>query len=300
MSFTIYAAIDLAAGKAVRLWQGDRARSRVVADDPVELAQRLVGGGARFLHVVDLDAAFADGENRAVIARIVAAACVPVQVGGGVRNRAAFDALVAVGAARVVLGTLVVDQPDVLAALLAADPERVVVAADVRGRRVVADGWRRDGGDDLAGMGARMRAAGARHLLVTAVERDGTGSGPDHAVLAQALAAFGPGVIASGGIGSVEDVARLAPLAAQGLAGVVVGSLLVDGRATAADLLRAAPGFDSDTACGGDAGAAGIGGQGSGVRGPDPGHRTTPPASECDGDDLTTDYRPLTTPFEGA
>jgi phosphoribosylformimino-5-aminoimidazole carboxamide ribotide isomerase len=297
--FTVYAAIDLAGGKAVRLWQGDRARSRVVADDPVDLARQLVAGGARFLHVVDLDAAFADGENRAVIARIVAAAGVPVQVGGGVRNRAAFDALVAAGVARVVLGTLVVDQPDVLAPLLAADPERVVVAADVRGRRVVADGWRRDGGDDLAGMGARMRAAGARYLLVTAVERDGTGSGPDHAVLQQALAAFGPGVIASGGIGSVEDVARLAPLAAQGLAGVVVGSLLVDGRASAADLLRAVSGFDGDAAGGGDAGAATIAGPGSGVRGPDPGHRTTPPTSECDGDGLTTDHGPLTTPCEG-
>jgi len=236
MTFTVYAAIDLAGGKAVRLWQGDRARSRVVADDPVALARDLVAGGARFLHVVDLDAAFADGENRGAIGRIVAAVDVPVQVGGGVRHRTAFEALVALGAARVVVGTLVVDQPAVIAALLAADPERVVVAADVRGGRVVADGWRRDGGDDLAGMGARMRRAGARHLLVTAVEKDGTGTGPDHGVLAQALAAFGPGVIASGGIGSVDDVARLAPLAARGLDGVVVGSLLVDRRATASEL----------------------------------------------------------------
>jgi phosphoribosylformimino-5-aminoimidazole carboxamide ribotide isomerase len=243
MSFTIYAAIDLAGGKAVRLWQGQRARSRVVADDPVELARRLVAGGARFLHVVDLDAAFADGENRAVIARIIAAAGVPVQVGGGVRHRTGFEALVAAGAARVVLGTLVVERPEVLHALLAADPERVVVAADVRASRVVTDGWTRDGGDDLAGMAARVRAAGARHLLVTAIEKDGTGAGPDHAVLLGALGAFGPGVIASGGVGSVEDVARLAPLAAQGLAGVVVGSLLVDGRATPAALERAVSAF---------------------------------------------------------
>jgi len=184
---------------------------------------------------------------------------VPVQVGGGVRHRTAFEALIALGAARVVLGTLVVDQPEVLTALLAADPERVVVAADVRGSRVVADGWRRDGGDDLSGMGARMRRAGARHLLVTAVEKDGTGAGPDHAVLADALAAFGPGVIASGGVGSIEDVARLAPLAAQGLAGVVVGSLLVDGRATADDLLRAADGFEAGAGLPGKGGAAAIG-----------------------------------------
>ncbi len=251
MSFTIYAAIDLAGGKAVRLWQGQRARSRVVADDPVVLARRLVEGGARYLHVVDLDAAFADGENRAVIARVIAAAGVPVQVGGGVRHRTGFEALVALGAARVVLGTLVVDRPDVLGGLVAADPERVVVAADVRGSRVVADGWTRDGGEDLAAMAARMRGAGVRHLLVTAVERDGTGDGPDHAALRCALAAFGPGVIASGGVGSVDDVARLAPLAALGLAGVVVGSFLVDGRATPADLIAAfARGADAARATG--------------------------------------------------
>jgi hypothetical protein len=117
-------------------------------------------------------------------------------------------------------------------------------------------------------MGARMRAAGARHLLVTAVEKDGTGTGPDHAVLAQALAAFGPGVIASGGIGSVDDVARLAPLVAQGLAGVVVGSLLVDGRATADDLLRAAAGFDAGAELRGVTGAEAIG-----HRAPGTGHR---------------------------
>jgi phosphoribosylformimino-5-aminoimidazole carboxamide ribotide isomerase len=236
MSFTIYAAIDLAGGKAVRLWKGQRERSRVVAADPVALACRLVEGGARYLHVVDLDAAFADGENRATVARIVAAAGVPVQVGGGVRHPTGFEALIDLGAARVVLGTLVVQRPD---ALLSADPERVVVAADVRGSRVVTDGWTRDGGDDLESMGRRMRAAGVRHLLVTAVERDGTGSGPDHGVLRRALAAFGPGVIASGGVGSVDDVARLAPLGAEGLAGVVVGSLLVDGAATPADLAAA-------------------------------------------------------------
>jgi len=243
MSFTIYAAIDLAGGKAVRLWQGQRARSRVVADDPVALARRLVDGGARFLHVVDLDAAFADGENRSIIGRIIAAAGVPVQVGGGVRHRTGFEALVALGAARVVLGTLVVESPEVLTALLAADPERVVVAADARGSRVVTDGWTRDGGEDLAGMAARMRSAGVRHVLVTAVEKDGTGLGPDHTALAQALAAFGSGVIASGGVGSIDDVARLAPLVALGLSGVVVGSLLVDGRATPFDLIRAASAF---------------------------------------------------------
>ncbi len=275
MSFTIYAAIDLAGGKAVRLWQGQRARSRVVADDPVALARRLVADGARFLHVVDLDAAFADGENREVIARIIAAAGVPVQAGGGVRHRTGFEALVAAGAARVVLGTLVVDRPEVLTSLLAADPERVVVAADVRGSRVVADGWTRDGGDDLADMAARMRGVGVRHLLVTAVERDGTGDGPDHAVLQRAVNAFGPGVIASGGVGSVDDVARLAPLAGQGLAGVVVGSLLVDGRATAQDLLRAVSGFEAHAS---SVRAPGV--EAPGYRGPGTGDRTAHPTEE--------------------
>lgn len=243
MSFTVYPAIDLAAGRAVRLLRGERARCREVAADPVALARRLAAEGAACLHVVDLDAAFGDGDNLGVVAAIVGAVSCPVQVGGGVRDAELAERLWALGARRVVLGTAAVADPALLSALLERDPDGVVVAADARAGRVVVRGWVEDGGVALADLAARMAAAGVRHLLVTAVERDGTGEGPALAVLAEALAAFGPGVIASGGVGSVEDVRRLAPLAARGLAGVVVGSLLVDGRATVGELSEATRGF---------------------------------------------------------
>lgn len=232
----VYPAIDLAGGKAVRLWQGQRDRLRVVAEDPVELAQRFVAAGAQFLHLVDLDAAFGGTGNDEVVRRILAAVTCPVQVGGGVRNQARYARLKEAGAARVVVGTAVLRRPELVERWLAEDPEGVVVAADNRGGRVVVAGWTEDTGEGLGAFAARMAALGVRHLLVTAVEQDGTGRGPDLEVLHAALAAFGPGVIASGGIGEVAHLARLVPLARRGLAGVVVGSLLVDGRATLADL----------------------------------------------------------------
>lgn len=239
MSVTLYAAIDIAAGRAVRLHQGARERVRVVADDPVALALTLARAGAPFLHVVDLDAAFGDGDNADIVARVVAAVPCPTQVGGGIRDAARLSWARRAGAARVVLGTAADRQPELLAAALDQGPDTVVVAADARAGRVVVAGWTETGGDGLAAYAGRMRAFGVRHLLVTAVERDGTGAGPDHTLLSQALDAFGAGVIASGGVGSIADVAALTPLAASGLTGVVVGSLLVDGRATVAELLAA-------------------------------------------------------------
>jgi phosphoribosylformimino-5-aminoimidazole carboxamide ribotide isomerase len=233
----LYPAIDLSGGRAVRLLRGERAATRVVAPDAVALARELVEQGAPFLHLVDIDAAFGQGNNESLVERIVASAGCPVQVGGGVRDERRARRLRAVGAARVVLGTAALRDHEMLARLVAADPDGVVVAADARAGQVVVAGWTESSGEDLGVFAARMRQVGVHHLLVTAVERDGTGQGPDHAVLRSALASFGPGVIASGGVGSVADVARLAPLAAEGLAGVIVGSLLVDHRATVAELL---------------------------------------------------------------
>lgn len=236
----VFPAIDVAGGKAVRLWQGQRQRVRVVAEDPVALAQHFAAAGARFLHVVDLDAAFGGSGNEDVIRRILAAVRCPVQVGGGVRTQARFARWLAAGAARVVVGTAALRRPQLVQRWLAEDPERVVIAADNRGGRVVVAGWTQDSGEGLGAFAARMAEWGARHLLVTAVEQDGTGRGPNLEVLQVALAGFGPGVIASGGIGELAHLARLTPLARKGLAGVVVGSLLVDGRATVDELTRVA------------------------------------------------------------
>jgi len=242
-SFLIYPAIDLAAGRAVRLLRGERARCREVAADPVALARRLDGEGAPFLHVVDLDAAFGDGDNETVVARIVSAVSCPVQVGGGIREAGKAARLLEGGARRVILGTAALASPELLAGLVADDPECVVVAADTRAGRVVVRGWTEDGGMGLGEFARDIRRRGVLHLLVTAVEMDGTGEGPALDVLVEAMAAFGPGVIGSGGIGAVAHLGRLAPLVRQGLAGIVVGSLLVDGTATVGELLGAARGF---------------------------------------------------------
>lgn len=234
-AFQVVPAVDLAGGRAVRLRQGRRDAMRTVSADPVGLAQRLADDGADRLHLVDLDAAFADGDNLAVVSRILRQVKCRVQVGGGVRSETAVRRLWAAGADRVVLGTLAVRAPESLAELLAEAPDRVMVAADARAGEVVAEGWTEGGGQTLAAFASAMRQSGVRHLLVTAVERDGTGTGADLDVLRQALASFGPGVVASGGVGKVADIAALLPLAAQGLAGVVVGSLLVDGGATVSE-----------------------------------------------------------------
>lgn len=243
MTFTIYPAIDLAGGQAVRLLRGERERCRVVAPDAVALARRLADEGAPILHVVDLDAAFGDGDNDEVVAAIVRAVACPVQVGGGVRTLERASRLLAAGARRVVLGTAAIERPELLSELLAGAPETVVVAADARGGQVVIRGWTEEGGLGLGTFAGRMREQGVRHLLVTAVERDGTGEGPALDVLAQAVDAFGPGVIASGGVGAVAHVEWLRPLAQRGLAGVIVGSLLVDTRATVGELVEIARRF---------------------------------------------------------
>jgi phosphoribosylformimino-5-aminoimidazole carboxamide ribotide isomerase len=239
----IYPAIDLAGGRAVRLLRGERERCREVASDPVALARRLSREGAPFLHLVDLDAAFGDGSNEAMVTRIIGAVDCPVQVGGGVRDVATAARLRAAGARRVVLGTAALASPELLAGLVSDDPESVVVAADTRSGRVVVRGWTEDTGMSLGTFARVMRGCGVRHLLVTAVERDGTGEGPSLDVLGEAVDAFGPGVIASGGIGGVQHLERLEPLVRRGLAGVVVGSLLVDGKATVRELLDVTRGF---------------------------------------------------------
>ncbi|NWG01146.1 MAG: 1-(5-phosphoribosyl)-5-[(5-phosphoribosylamino)methylideneamino] imidazole-4-carboxamide isomerase [Thermoanaerobaculaceae bacterium] len=236
-SMLLYPAIDVAGGQAVRLRQGRAAQMRVVHPDPVELAEHFAAAGAPWLHVVDIDAALGTGSNRAVLARLVGRVACPVEVGGGVRSWEDIQALKGVGVARVVLGTAAQRDGALLARALAHDAEAVAVAADTRSGTVVVSGWTADSGEPLAGFAARMRGEGVRHLIVTAVERDGTGTGPDLEVLRAALAAFGPGVIASGGVGRVEDVERLGTLAAAGLAGVIVGTLLVEGRATVGELL---------------------------------------------------------------
>src|SRR5690606_33836525 len=211
VAFELYPAIDLRGGRCVRLLQGDCGRETVYGDDPVAQARAFVAGGARWLHVVDLDAArTGTPANRDVVAAIAAAVDVPVQAGGGVRDDAAADALLAAGVRRVVVGTAALEDPDWVRRLAARHPGRVAVGLDARGREAAVRGWTEGSGQDLVEVARRFDDAGVAALVVTEIGRDGTLAGPDLDQLAAVLAATRLDVVASGGVGSLDDLRALA------------------------------------------------------------------------------------------
>lgn len=232
MAFELYPAIDLRGGRCVRLYQGDFARETVYGEDPVAQARAFVAAGARWLHVVDLDAArTGTAANREVVAAIAAAVDVPVQAGGGVRDDEAADALLAAGVRRVVVGTAALDDPDWVRRLADRHPGRVAVGLDARGREVAVRGWTEGSDQDLVEVARRFDDAGVAALVVTEIGRDGTLAGPDLDQLAAVLAATRLDVVASGGVGSLDDLRALAGLEVGGrrLAGAIVGRALYEG-----------------------------------------------------------------------
>ena len=232
----LFPAIDLLDGRCVRLYQGDYARSTVYGDDPVAQALAFEAEGAQWIHVVDLDAA-RSGEpvNRPVVAAIAEAVSVPVQTGGGVRDEAAAEALFDAGVARVVVGTAALEDPEFVRRLAARHP--VAVGLDSRGREVAVRGWLQGSGRDLIDLVAAFEGAGVQALVVTEISRDGTLDGPDLSGLAGVLAASEIPVVASGGVGSLNDLRALGALDAGGrrLAGVIVGRAIYDGAFSVAE-----------------------------------------------------------------
>ena len=220
-------AIDVRAGACVQLVGGDYAAERVRLPDPVAVAGRWLDAGFPLLHVVDLDAATGRGNNAGTIASILARAAGRAQVGGGVRGRADAARWLALGAARVVVGSLAFDAPEAFAALAREFPDRVVVAADVRDGALVAGGWTRAVAEPLEAALARLEDLPLAALLVTAVDREGRMQGVDGALVARVAGATRHPVIAAGGIGSPED---LATLALAGAAAAVVGMALYTGQ----------------------------------------------------------------------
>jgi phosphoribosylformimino-5-aminoimidazole carboxamide ribotide isomerase len=229
-------AIDLRGGKCVRLLQGRFDAETVYADDPVEVLRRYLGLGARLVHVVDLDGA-RDGSqgNRGALRRLVeAAGATALQVGGGVRTRAVADDLLGLGIARVVVGSIAVTRPtEVDRWLEELGPERVVLAFDVRldgdgVPRLATHGWERQTEATLWSAVERYLPHGLRHVLCTDVARDGALSGPNLQLYAEAVGRF-PGVQwqASGGVSTATDLHALVPT---GVAGVVSGRALLEGR----------------------------------------------------------------------
>jgi phosphoribosylformimino-5-aminoimidazole carboxamide ribotide isomerase len=222
-------AVDLRAGRCVRLREGRPDLETVFADDPVAMATRWARLGAARLHVVDLDGAFAGAPRQtALIAAVVeAVAPVPVEVGGGLRDVGAVEAVLAAGARWAVVGTRAALDPAFLRGLCGTFPDRIIVAVDGRGSRVAVKGWTETADETVLEMGRRAEAAGAAALLFTDVSRDGTGEGPNLEETGALARAVTIPLIASGGVGSLADLLRLA--AVPGVAGTVVGRALYTG-----------------------------------------------------------------------
>jgi len=235
----LYPAIDLLDGRAVRLYQGDYARETVYNDDPVAQAMEFAAAGARWIHVVDLDAARTGApRNRDVIAAICDAVDVPIQTGGGVRSEAAADALFELGVTRVVLGTAALEDPELVRLLASRHP--VAVGLDARGRVVAVRGWEEGSGQDLLDVARGFADAGVEALIVTEIGRDGTLEGPDLDGLGEVLEATELPVIASGGVGSLADIIALNALRSAGrrISGAIVGRALYEGAFTLSDALE--------------------------------------------------------------
>ena len=236
-------AIDLRDGRCVRLYQGDYDRETVYGDDPVAQARTFDEAGSPWVHVVDLDAARSGAPvNRPVVAAIAGAVGARVQTGGGIRDEAAADALIEAGVARVVLGTAALEDPDLVRRLAARCS--VAVGLDVRGREVAVRGWEQGSGRDLLEVLAGYEDAGVEAVVVTQIARDGTLEGPDLAGLAEVLGATAMDVVASGGVGTLDDLRALAGLRVdgRGLAGAIVGRALYEGRFTITEALAATTG----------------------------------------------------------
>jgi phosphoribosylformimino-5-aminoimidazole carboxamide ribotide isomerase len=223
----IVPAIDLRHGACVRLYQGDYSREEVFDTDPVAVAGRWRDAGAHMLHVVDLDGAAA-GEvvNRDAIAAILATPGVSVEVGGGIRTFADADWLVSNGAARVILGTVAVEEPDLVRRLVGAFGGAVVVSLDARDGRMATRGWLVDTQVDVSELCRAMREAGVSRFIYTDVKRDGTLTAPNFEAIGRLVRSTDAPVAAAGGITTLEDIARLRDV---GAAGAILGKSIYTG-----------------------------------------------------------------------
>ena len=223
----LWPAIDLRGGRCVRLLQGDYDRETVFGDDPVAMARRFVAAGARRLHVVDLDGAKAGAPVQAeLVGRIVQAAGVPCQIGGGIRTLETARRYADVGVARVVVGSVAIEQPHLLEEMAAALPGRIVLGLDARDGRVAVRGWIETSPLTALDVARRHERLPLAALVYTDIATDGTLGGPNLAALREIVNAVKLPVVASGGIANAADLEQVAKV---GAAGCIVGRALYDG-----------------------------------------------------------------------
>jgi phosphoribosylformimino-5-aminoimidazole carboxamide ribotide isomerase len=229
----LFPAIDLRAGRVVRLRQGDYDRETVYGDDPVSVARAFEAAGAPWIHVVDLDAARREGTNREVVVAIAKAVSVPVQTGGGVRDGSLLDE----GVGRVVLGSAAVDDPALVRRLASEYPDRIAVGLDHRDGEVRVRGWERGSGRTLGDLVDELVLPGVAAFVITDISRDAMLGGPDLEGLASVRQRTSVPVIASGGVGSLDDIAALRDT---GVAGVIVGKAIYEKRFTVEEAVACA------------------------------------------------------------
>ena len=233
----IYPAIDLRGGRCVRLIEGDFTRETVFDDDPAETASRWAAAGAEWLHVVDLDGAVV-GEpvNIEAIRRIRQAVTIPIQLGGGLRLEEHISAAFDHGIDRAILGTAAIHTPELVTTAVLRWPDRIAVGLDARDGKLAAGGWLEQTEAEAIAVARALHGSGVRHFIFTDISRDGTLYGPNLTALTAMIDSVPADIIASGGIGELADVARVA---STGAAGVIIGRALYDGQVGLADAIAA-------------------------------------------------------------
>lgn len=233
-------AIDLLDGKCVRLYQGDYARSEIFNENPPEVAKNWLEQGATRLHVVDLDGAKqGKTSNLAAIEAIVKAVSIPIQVGGGLRDRTAVRELLNIGVQRAILGTVAVEQPDLVSELADAFPEQIVVGIDARNGKVATRGWLETSEIAATDLAQDMEKRGAAAIIYTDIHRDGTLSGPNMEALRELASTISIPIIASGGVSSLTDLLSLSALEPLGVTSAIVGRAIYTGDVSLSEAIKA-------------------------------------------------------------
>lgn len=230
-------AVDVSEGRAVQLVQGVAGSERVFGE-PAESAQRWQRAGAEWVHLVDLDAAFGRGDNRELLGRVVAGLDVDVELSGGIRDDESLTAALGTGCRRVNISTAALEDPDWCAKVIAEHGDRIAIGLDVRGTRLAARGWTRDGGDLYQTL-ARLDSEGCARYVVTDVDKDGMLQGPNLDLLRDVCTRTDAPVVASGGVSTIEDLLAISTLVDAGVEGAIIGTALYTGAFTLEDALAA-------------------------------------------------------------
>jgi phosphoribosylformimino-5-aminoimidazole carboxamide ribotide isomerase len=239
-TFSIIPAVDIKGGRCVRLYQGHADEETVFSDDPVAVAARWEEEGAQLLHVVDLDGAFSGRTvNRIVVVEIARRLHIPVEVGGGIRDRDTALSYVESGVASVVVGTAAFGDPELLSGLAEALGDRLAVGLDVKDGRAAVAGWMRTSDLTPAGAVEMLTGAGVRRIIYTDTSKDGTLVGPNFSGIEELARSSRVPLIASGGVGELEDVVRISRMRGLGVEGVIVGMALYRRKFTLEEAMQA-------------------------------------------------------------